>query len=209
MNAWITTFTGRKVNPLDIRPEDVHIDDIAHALACINRFGGHALYPMSVALHSMYVAWLVKEKGHPSPVVLQGLLHDAAEAYVGDMTKWMKEVPEMQPFRDAEARAHRSIMQVHLLPEELHPSVIEADRLMVRYEAEKLLPFYHLSEVSGYHKVTVFERNRISDIGRKIGFNRYFTWKTAETRFKATFDHFAERAERYRAAQAAGELIEP
>lgn len=50
---FICTYTGRKFYPLDPRPEDVCIEDIAHALALVNRFGGHTRVPYSVAQHSV------------------------------------------------------------------------------------------------------------------------------------------------------------
>jgi hypothetical protein len=67
------------------------IDDIAHALAQINRFNGHAKRPYSVAEHSLLVADIAASRGATPAVQLACLLHDAHEAYVSDLhspAKW-------------------------------------------------------------------------------------------------------------------------
>lgn len=135
MNPTMTTFTGRHVNPLDLRHEDVDIRDIAHHLACINRFCGGARVPVNVACHSYYVSQLV-----PREHRLQALLHDASEAYLGDVTKWLKESPAMAAYREAETHAERTIFRVFGCAEEMHPTVVEADRLMVRLEYYRSYP---------------------------------------------------------------------
>lgn len=70
----------------DPRPEHVSIDDIAHALARINRYNGHARVAFSVARHSILCADIVKGWGGSVAEQLEALLHDAAEAYYGDTT---------------------------------------------------------------------------------------------------------------------------
>lgn len=60
---------------------DINIYDIALALSCINRFNGHTKWPYSVAEHSVWVA----DNLHPE-IAIYGLLHDAHEAYIGDIT---------------------------------------------------------------------------------------------------------------------------
>lgn len=82
---WMQTYTGRRFWPFDPRPEDVDLEDIARALSCIARFGGHARAFYSVACHSLFVASLVDE-----PLRAHALLHDAHEAYLGDVIAPMK-----------------------------------------------------------------------------------------------------------------------
>jgi len=81
---WMPTFTGRHFWVLDPRAEDVVIEDIAHQLAIINRYGGTSRVPVSVAQHSVLVSRLC-EKLEPAnrDSWLWGLLHDAGEAYLG------------------------------------------------------------------------------------------------------------------------------
>jgi uncharacterized protein len=83
--TWIQTANGRCFDILNPRAEDIHVDDIAHHLAAINRFTGAARRPYSVAQHSCLVARLL-----PPRLRLAGLLHDASEAYTGDWSSPLK-----------------------------------------------------------------------------------------------------------------------
>ena len=79
---WMLTATGHRFFLNDPRPEDIHIEDIAHALANICRFGGHSRTFYSVAEHSILVAEILRQDSQPRHVIFAGLMHDAAEAYV-------------------------------------------------------------------------------------------------------------------------------
>lgn len=88
---WSQTFTGRKVYPLDLRPEEVCIEDIAHALALQCRYFGHCLGFLSVAQHSWYVSVEVARNAiGDHALALEALLHDAHEAYLGDTIRPIK-----------------------------------------------------------------------------------------------------------------------
>lgn len=79
------TYTGRRFYPLDPRPEDIHPEDIAHALSMLCRFGGHVVRFYSVAEHCLHVASALAPEHQ-----LAGLLHDATEAYVQDLVRPVK-----------------------------------------------------------------------------------------------------------------------
>jgi hypothetical protein len=83
-DAWISTFTGRQFHPFNPAVSEIHIYDIAHALANTCRFNGHTNQFYSVAQHSVLVAELVHRLA-PGPTVYDALLHDAAEAYLADV----------------------------------------------------------------------------------------------------------------------------
>lgn len=76
--AWRQTYTGRQVWPLDPRPGDFAIIDIAHALAHTCRYGGAVRRHYSVAEHSV----LVSLHGDPA-FARHKLMHDAAESVLG------------------------------------------------------------------------------------------------------------------------------
>jgi len=114
----IQTFTGLEVNPLDLKPEDISIWDIAHALSMKCRFSGHCRDFYSVAEHSVYVARetykITQNTKLPAftskkDILLGALLHDAAEAYLADIPRPVKK--EIAGFDKIEEKALRTIFQ--------------------------------------------------------------------------------------------------
>lgn len=83
---WIQTYTGKRFWPLDPRSEDIDIVDIGHALAFTCRYAGHSNFYYSVAQHSVLVSENVSKEN-----TLWGLLHDSAEAYIGDFPSPIKQ----------------------------------------------------------------------------------------------------------------------
>lgn len=103
------TYSGIDIDPLNPRPEQIKLIDIAHALSNVCRFGGQCPTFYSVACHSMYVADLL-----PRRLAIEGLLHDASEAYCGDMIKSLKVLcPDYQA---VEKRFEAAIRERFCLP---------------------------------------------------------------------------------------------
>lgn len=119
----------RLVNVLDLRPWDIELIDIAHGLDRICRYNGHIAGFLSVAEHSLHVVTLLMQRGAPAAVQRQGLLHDAAEAYVGDMVGPLKHLPAMAAYRSAEQRVEAAIAARFDLPTTFDPLVKWADQL--------------------------------------------------------------------------------
>ena len=86
MGTTIVTYTGKIFDYSNIQPSMICIEDIAHSLALTNRYNGMTRYPYSVAEHCVRMALCDELPGHP----LAKLLHDAAEAYIGDIVKPFK-----------------------------------------------------------------------------------------------------------------------
>ena len=87
----IETCTGRFVDVMNPDPDTIDIEDITYSLSSICRFNGHSRYSYSVAQHSVMVSILMTDKlGDYREVGLWGLLHDAAEAYIGDIPRPVK-----------------------------------------------------------------------------------------------------------------------
>ena len=84
---WILTNSAKPISLVRPRADLVTPEDIAHSLAHICRFNGHCKHHYSVAQHSLLVASIVPEEDQ-----LPALLHDAAEAYVGDMVQPLKQL---------------------------------------------------------------------------------------------------------------------
>jgi hypothetical protein len=95
----IRTSSGRLFWPLDAREEEIQLEDIAHALSQLCRFVGHTRMFYSVAQHSVLVSRLC-----PPADALHGLLHDASEAYLGDVSRPIKHQPIFAAYREAETR---------------------------------------------------------------------------------------------------------
>lgn len=134
--GWMEISSGRKVNPLNVREEDVDIEIIAHALSHICRYGGHCKKFYSVADHSMRVARILPDK-----YKLAGLLHDASEAYLGDVIRPLKY--SMPSYRELEERTIQTIMAKFHIPytEEVKEAIKSADNIIGATEGRDLM--YH------------------------------------------------------------------
>jgi hypothetical protein len=181
----IRTFTGRLLDPTNPGIDSIDIRDIAHALALCNRFAGHTRFPISVAQHSVYVSRVARrmaqdgERDEADWVGLQGLLHDGSEAYLGDVTKWLKESPTMWAYREAEARAQLQIFQRFGCAAGEDWLVTRADRIMCRFEAERAMPPMD-NWPDTYPPIT-------REIRRLVGNWRPWGWRAAEEAFLAEF----------------------
>lgn len=112
-------------------PADVRIEDVAHALAYTNRYTGHAgLY--SVATHSMHVADIVRWLGHPEHE-LAALVHDAHEAYVGDVSAPLKRL--LPDFSALERVNEAAVREAFGVPVETPAVVKRADLMALADEA--------------------------------------------------------------------------
>ncbi len=88
--------------------------------------------------------WIVTSTGvrfellAPPADALYALLHDATEAYIGDMVSPLKQV--IPQFREVEDRLWSVICEYFELPEQMPASVKRADLMMLAREREDLLP---------------------------------------------------------------------
>jgi hypothetical protein len=118
--TWIQTHLGGSMDLLSPRPEDVHPHDIAVSLARLPRFNGHTLDLWSVAQHSTLVLriaeWMVPHP--PAGLRLAALLHDAHEAYIGDISTPVGELLG-SPLRRLKGRLDTAIRARFGLPETL------------------------------------------------------------------------------------------
>lgn len=97
--TWMQTHSGTALDLSRPDPSDVRLHDVAHALAHLCRYNGHTSRHYSVAEHCCHVADYLEDRsavvyrhlglaggGLGAELALAGLLHDASEAYVGDLT---------------------------------------------------------------------------------------------------------------------------
>lgn len=127
--------SGRYVNPLALKAEDIHIEDIAHHLSNICRYTGACPRFYSVAQHSVHVAQHLLNLGSSADLILAGLLHDSAEYVFNDIASPVKHDPRMQWYCDSEHRAAELIFSVFGLAPELLPQTKRADDAIFDREA--------------------------------------------------------------------------
>lgn len=127
--TWLGTNNGKRIDLLDPRADQIDLDDIACGLHHVPRFMGQTYRHYSVLSHSMNVASLV-----PAEYKLCALLHDAAEAYIGDVPTPLK-LMLGDTYRDVEHKIAKAIathfgLTKHSLTH--LPSVVkEADQIML------------------------------------------------------------------------------
>ncbi|WP_434673789.1 phosphohydrolase [Pseudomonas sp. R1-15] len=130
---WILTQTGKRFDLFEPDADMIDPRDIAHSLAHLCRFNGHTREFYSVAQHSCLVADLV-----PAEHKLAALLHDATEAYLGDMTRPLKEwMPYYRGFEDV---IWGRICERFGLENDLPASVHQADLIALTTERRDLMP---------------------------------------------------------------------
>jgi hypothetical protein len=132
-SVYMMTYSGRRFTMFDPQPEDILIEDIAHALSLLCRFTGHVQYFYSVAQHSVLVSQHV-----PAELAFEGLMHDAAEAYISDLSRPIKHSPRMQGYLKLEGIVERAIARKFGLPLQMSPGIKTVDNLLVCDEARNL-----------------------------------------------------------------------
>lgn len=142
--TWMLTATGAQFDLELADPLSISSLDIAHGLSLINRFTGHTLRPYSVAEHSLLVVEIMQRElaVHEPEALLAGLLHDAHEVYVGDVSTPLKML-----LGDAWTRVERRIeaqvrqrFGVHRASIEWHDQIKTADLIALATERRDLLP---------------------------------------------------------------------
>ena len=126
--------TGEYLDLLNPDPDLITIENIAQNLSHICRFTGNVDIFYSVAQHSVLVSKDVKKE-----YALEALLHDATEAFIGDVSTPLKSL--LPEYKKIEENFHRVIAKKFNVPEILSPEVKRADRFLCEQEKLSLLPF--------------------------------------------------------------------
>ena len=136
----ILTINKEFFSPLDPKPENILIEDIAHALSYMCRANGHFKSFFSVAQHSVNCALEGKARGYSKKQQLACLLHDASEAYLSDITRPVKH--NLANYLEIEHKLQNTIWEKFglSLDEEDLKRVKAADDCMLYYE------FVHLAD---------------------------------------------------------------
>lgn len=127
MRPDILTRGGQYFNFLDPSAYRLDIKDIAHGLSNICRFGGHTREFYSVAQHSIYLSHIVPEED-----AYAGLMHDCAEAFLGDIPSPLKR--RLPDYKRIESIVEAALFEKLGIPFPLPASVKNADLVMLATE---------------------------------------------------------------------------
>ncbi|MBQ3068564.1 MAG: phosphohydrolase [Clostridia bacterium] len=159
MSNYITTYSKVHFTPLEPKPEEIRVEDIAHALSLMTRANGHFPRFHSVAQHSIECCEEAMLRGATPRVALACLLHDASEAYMADITRPIKVY--LDTYREIEAGLSKAIYQRFLggLTEEEERQVAAVDDALLYYEfdhfmGEKVLPFQPITKIPTFAPMT-------------------------------------------------------
>jgi len=147
---YLQTVSGRWLNPFDPDPDQLDIGDIARALANLCRFGGHSRVFYSVAQHSVIVSELVEQRGGGAEDAFAALMHDATEAYLGDMPHPLKHRSALgEAFRAAEGHLAHAIRDRFRIKPEV-PEIKLVDRALLATERRTFsADSWHWPELEG------------------------------------------------------------
>lgn len=134
--TWMQTSSNSEVDFTAEHWIALPIEDIANALANTCRYNGHCSRFFSVAEHSVLMSRLVRPE-----LALAALLHDASEAYVGDIPRPLKRVMGTA-FKDMERKAMRAVAQRYgvTMHDLEHPEIKALDKKILADEAAALMP---------------------------------------------------------------------
>jgi len=147
--TWIPLYSGYRIWLEDPRPQDIRIEDIAHALANLCRYGGQAKKFYSVAQHSVIGSWLISE-----PYKKAFLVHDATETYLSDVITPLKRILG-DVYKSLEARMMQVVYQHFNLPldEQTHKAVKHIDDVMLCTEIRDVTTTGYLRTVDRLARV--------------------------------------------------------
>ena len=124
MTDWIQTYSGKKITIRHSEDNEYTLIDIAHALSLQSRFVGHTEKLYSVAQHSVIVSQVMPPQT-PIKTKLIALLHDASEAYLGNVSRPLKRF--LIHYRDIEEAMQAGIYKYY----DLEPTAEELE--MVKF----------------------------------------------------------------------------
>jgi hypothetical protein len=154
-NSWINTASGKKFFPLAPSIDLFDIQDQAHALSHIARYNGQSNVFWSVAAHAMLVSEVCRMRAceHGDRIAalaaLWGIVHDNAEAYIGDICYPLKQMPQFDFFRELDAKYDRLLCQwLNIDPDSIEFNTARAivedfDKEVCTYEAPNIFEIVH------------------------------------------------------------------
>jgi hypothetical protein len=131
----IRTNSGLFINVFETDPDTIAIEDMAHALSMMPRFGGHLNRFYSVCQHSIMCCNLAM--GYGFEYALAGLLHDGSEAYLLDMPTPIKN--RLPDYKSTEHRLMEVIAVKYGFEFPLNPVIKKVDAQALEIEWDNLV----------------------------------------------------------------------
>lgn len=138
--TYYATFSGKTIDFECISINDICLEDIAHHLSRIQRFGGALPYGVSysVADHSINVAKYMMTQTNNNNDILYALMHDATEAYLGDIVTGLKQ--HMTSYKKMEKDLDTLICTKYNIDRKAKEKIKQIDTCIVLDEAKALMP---------------------------------------------------------------------
>lgn len=174
-------------------PDLMSIEVIARALSNLCRYTGHTAGFYSVAQHSVHVGQLMARNGHPE-WVLEGLMHDAAEAFLNDLSAPLKETSVMDKYRALEAQLEEIIWTKFGLDNDAWEAVKQADRDSYATEVRDLFPPMNPSHTWTFYGPHEPDEGIIRPLAPPVAEFEFlmFYEEVVRDRERATADHTSE-----------------
>lgn len=134
---YIRTHSGVKFFPWNPDAESICCEDVVCSLSEIRRFCGHTSRPYTVGEHTVLVCRLAEANGEPQSVVDACAIHDAPEAYIGDVASPLKAL--LMDYQEIESGVAAAVSAAFRTDAE-DPRVKKYDRLAIWIEANELMP---------------------------------------------------------------------
>lgn len=151
VGSTIKVAAGHYVDLANPTPAMIDIQSIASALSKICRFGGHCPHYYSVAEHCVHATMMAQHDGVSDDALKCVLLHDAAEAYVGDVVKPLKVM--LPDYTIIEQRIEAAIETAFGINFEAHGATVKLyDRSMLKAEKMRMWPD-DAQEWAGFHEL--------------------------------------------------------
>lgn len=147
IGPWITTYTGKRFYPLDPRPEEVDIEDIAQSSALTTRYRGHIKEFYSVAQHETTLASYILMRYGNAEWAMKAMVHDSGETYTADIPAQTKDLcyiivgtPNalLYSLEQAETRIMNTVFASLRMQRGIPDLVHDAD-LRIRYDEAQVL----------------------------------------------------------------------
>lgn len=132
--GWIQTYTGKRFDILNPSLDSICIEDIARSLSKLCRFLGHLPFFYSVGQHSLIVSDLVWKRTKNKALAFWGLMHDASEAYLGDLVRPLKVLPQFAFYKDIEKIVMNKICEKYEIDNKEPEMVKQIDKLVLYLE---------------------------------------------------------------------------